>query len=340
MIYKKVAPKIWQALKDSRYPLVVSHENPDGDTLGASLALLQVLENENKHYQYFCQNKPPDYFNFLPKIENLIWDYNKIDLAQHDLIIAIDCGDLKRTGLAEKLQLQNQVIINIDHHHSNDNFGQLNLVIPQASSTSEIVYNLFNFLKIPLDKYMATNLLTGILTDTTNFTNAATSTASLKISAELLKIGARINQIIENITHNKNFDALKLWGNLLDRIEYNAEYNFAYTTVTLEDLINFKMPAESFDGLANFLSSLQTADFILVLSEEDHFIKGSLRTTRDEIDVSRLAQAFNGGGHKKAAGFKIPKPQNNPDWKDFVLSAILNKLRNLKSEIKSIFHNS
>jgi len=336
MIYKKAAPQIWQAIKNSHYPLIIAHEKPDGDTLGASLALSQILDKKNKQFQHFCINEPPNYFNFLPRIENIISDQNKINLPAHDLVIAIDCGDIKRTGIpAELLKLKNEIsIINIDHHQSNDNFGHLNLIIPQASSTSEIIYNFFKFHSLLIDKYMATNLLTGILTDTMNFTNAATTTESLKISAELLKIGARINQIISHITQNKNFDALKLWGNLLDRIEYNSEHNFAYTIITQKDLTAYQMSAESIDGLANFLSSLQATDFILVLSEEENdLIKGSLRTTRDDIDVSLLAKAFNGGGHKKAAGFKIAKPQNLADWKNFVLSAIINKLRNLRSEI-------
>jgi phosphoesterase RecJ-like protein len=338
MIYKKVAPQIWRAIKDSHYPLVIAHEKPDGDTLGASLALSQLLAKKNKQFQHFCINEPPNYFNFLPKIENIIFDKNKIDLLAHDLVIAVDCGDLKRTGLqAELLELNDKIIlINIDHHDSNDNYGHLNLVVPRASSTSEIIFNFFNFHSLPIDKYMATNLLTGILTDTMNFTNAATTTESLKISSELLKIGARINQIISNITQNKNFDSLKLWGNLLDRIEYNPEHNFAYTVITQKDLAAYQMSAESVDGLANFLSSLQATDFILVLSEEDNnLIKGSLRTTRDDIDVSLLAKAFKGGGHKKAAGFNIKKLTTavQTDWKDPIINAIINELNKLKIKL-------
>jgi len=336
MIYRKVAPQILQAIKNAHYPLLIAHEKPDGDTLGASLALAQLLAKENKQFQHFCPDQPPSYFNFLPKIENIVSTPAKLDLPSHDLLIALDCGDLKRTGLADDIQKikARSTLINIDHHQSNDFFGHLNLVIPQASSTSEIMYNFFKFHGLAIDKYMATNLLTGILTDTMNFTNAATTTESLKIASELLKIGARINQIITHIIQNKNFEVLKLWGNLLDKIEYNSEYNFAYTTITKNDLSAEQMSAESVDGLANFLSNLQDTDFILVLSEEENdSIKVSLRTTKDEIDVSQLAKAFNGGGHKKAAGFKIakPNPQINPDWKNFALNAIINKLRTLKS---------
>ncbi|MCX6746042.1 MAG: bifunctional oligoribonuclease/PAP phosphatase NrnA [Candidatus Parcubacteria bacterium] len=337
MIYKQNAPQILAQIKKSSYPLLIAHENPDGDTLGASLALAQLLEKENKQFQHFCIDKAPSYFNFLPKIENIISAPNKINLQSHDLLIALDCGDLKRTGIAEDIQKIKtpNILVNIDHHQSNDFFGHLNLVIPQASSTSEIMYNFFKFHGLPIDKYMATNLLTGILTDTMNFTNAATTTESLKIASELLKVGARLNQIMSNIVKNKNFEVLKLWGNLLDKIEYNPEYNFAYTTITQKDLLAEQISAESVDGLANFLSNLQDTDFILVLSEEENdLIKVSLRTTKEDIDVSQLAKAFNGGGHKKAAGFKIAKPSpDNSDWKNPTINAIINKLRALNSEL-------
>jgi len=305
--------------------------------LGSALALAQFLTKGKKEHKHFCLNQPAPYFKFLPEIENLIVDYNLIKLKEHDLIIALDCGDIKRTGLADDLLKikASTVLINIDHHLSNDYFGHYNLVVPQASSTSEILYNFFNFHNLIIDKYMATNLLAGILTDTMNFTNAATSTQSLKIASALLNQGARLNQIINNITQNKDLIALGLWGKLLSRLEYIAEYNFAYTIVTLRDLNENQIEPEAIDGLANFLSTLEAVDFILVLTEEkDNLIKGSLRTTGDKIDVSKLAQALGGGGHQKAAGFKLTKPLNTPDWKIFILSAIINKLRTLKSELR------
>jgi phosphoesterase RecJ-like protein len=169
-----------------------------------------------------------------------------------------------------------------------------------------------------------------------NFTNAATTTESLKIAAELVTAGARLNQIISNINQNKNLDALKLWGDLLSRVEYNFEYNFAYTLITKQDLKDHQLSPDGVDGLASFLSNLQDVDFVMVLTEEENnLIKGSLRTTKDEIDVSKLAQDLGGGGHQKAAGFKLTKPKldNQADWKNLVIDAIINKLRALKSLI-------
>jgi len=187
MPYKTNAPKILDAIKKSDHILLVSHEKPDGDTLGASLALAHYLDSENKQYKHYCFNKPAEYFNYLSKIENLIHDYDQIELNDHDLVITIDCGDIRRTRIEEDLQKsKNITIINIDHHESNDNFGHHNLVIPKASSTSEIIYNFFAYHNIEIDKYMATSILTGIITDTMNFTNAATTDESLQIAADLL----------------------------------------------------------------------------------------------------------------------------------------------------------
>lgn len=309
MPYKQVAPQILESINNSNHILLVSHEKPDGDTLGASLAMAHFLDKIQKKHKHFCIDSHAGYLNYLPKIENIINDYNLIDLNEHDLIITIDCGDINRTQIADDLIKfkEKLTLINIDHHASNNHFGHYNLVIPEASSTSEIIYNFFYFHDIKIDKHIATSLLTGILTDTMNFTNAATTQESLKIAAELLNQGAKINQIITKITQNKDLAALKLWGKLFSRLEFNPRYNFVYTVITQEDINGNNISAEAIrEGLANFLSTIKDVDFILVLTQEtDTLIKGSFRTTKNNINVAKLAQALGGGGHPKAAGFTV-----------------------------------
>lgn len=331
MLIDQAEKQIYRLIDASRNPLLISHENPDGDTLGASLALSYHLTDIGKNHKHFCVNQPAYYFSYMPHIEQIITKQEQIDLKNHDLVIAIDCGSIKRTGISENLEkLKNNIsLINIDHHHSNDFYGQYNLVYPNASSTCEIMYKFFEANKIKIDKYMATALLTGILSDTMNFTNAATTKDSLKIASELLKYGARTGQVLNNLMQNKNLFALKFWGNILSRTEIHPEHNFAYTAITYEELASAKIEKDDIDGLANFLSSLQDVDFILVLNEEDaQTIKGSLRTTRDHIDVAKIAKIFGGGGHKKAAGFKVEKNilNNSLDWKNFIIDAIINEL--------------
>ncbi len=333
MIYRQTAPKILNAIQNANHPLLISHEKPDGDTLGASLALAHYFNKNNKPHKHFCVDKPPEYFNYLAKIENLITDYQQINLADHDLVIIIDCGTIARTGISQELLKQKDrlKIINIDHHQTNDNYGHLNLVIPSASSTCEIFYKLFTLNKMEIDKFMATSLMTGIITDTMNFTNGATTQDSLEIASKLLNYGAKSNQIISSISQNKNLLSLKLWGKVFSQLEFNQEFNFVYTVIAQADLIEYQMTAdEASDGLSNFLSTLEDIDFIAVLTERDQqTIKGSLRTTKDHLDVSQIAGLFGGGGHKKAAGFKLERKimGANTDWKNYIINAIIDKLK-------------
>ncbi|MBN1326302.1 DHH family phosphoesterase [Candidatus Falkowbacteria bacterium] len=328
------AKQIYKAINTARYPLLISHENPDGDTLGASLALSYHLNNGGRSYEHFCIDKPAYYFSFLPQIEKINSNQSKVNLKNHDLVITIDCGSIKRTGLGDNLEkMKNDLsIINIDHHQSNDLFGHYNLVNPTASSTSEIMYKFFEINSIKIDKYIATALLTGILSDTMNFTNAATTKDSLKIASTLLECGARTSQILNNLMQNRNLFTLKFWGKILSQTQIQPEYNFAYTAIDYDDFISAKIEREDIDGLANFLSTLQDVNFILVLSEEeDAAIKGSLRTTKDNIDVSKIAKIFGGGGHKKAAGFRVEKNViiGTLDWKKFIITAIINELNKI-----------
>ena len=332
MIYRQLVPEILDVIKNANHPLLISHEKPDGDTLGAGLALSHYLNSQTKPHKYFCLNKPADYFKYLTKIENILTDSSQINLAEHDLAIILDCGDIKRTGLDKQLieNKDNLSLINIDHHKTNNFYGHYNLVIASASSTSEIVYNFFKHAKIEIDKYMATSLLTGIVTDTMNFTNAATTQESMEIAGQLLNQGARITQIISNIARNKSLASLKIWGKILSRLEFEPQFNFAHTTIQQQDLNEEQISKEELDGLANFLSLLQDANFILLITEEDdNFIKGSLRTTKENIDVSLIAAHFGGGGHSKAAGFKIARKNMgaNSDWKNFIINAIITKLK-------------
>jgi len=178
-------------------------------------------------------------------------------------------------------------------------------VIKEASSTSEIVYKFLNHFNFEINKNIATCLLTGILTDTGNFTNGATTVSALKIASDLLIRGARFNQITFSTSKNKSLAILKLWGRILSRLEEN-DLGVVFTVITLKDLEESELDREALEGVANFLNNLAGLRIILVLKEEENgFIKGSLRSNDDVLDVSEIAKFLGGGGHKKAAGFTI-----------------------------------
>lgn len=299
--------KIFDSISRANNILLISHQRPDGDTLGSALALAELFLNLDKKYTLFCLNKPSPYFYFLPKIENIFYSLENLFFDQFDLIITLDCGDLRQTGIEDELlkAMDKISLINIDHHKTNENFGHLNLVVEEASSTSEIVYRLLNHFNFTIDKDIATCLLTGILTDTGNFTNAATNVASLKIASDLLMRGATFSQITLNISKNKPLATLKLWGRILSRLEKN-ELGVVSTIITLNDFEEGVLEREAIEGIANFLNNLSEANIILVLREEENgSIKGSLRSNNNAIDVSEIAKLLGGGGHRKAAGFTI-----------------------------------
>jgi phosphoesterase RecJ-like protein len=195
-------------------------------------------------------------------------------------------------------------IINIDHHATNQHYGEINLVDPEASSTAEIIFNFLNINNQPVDKHMATALLAGILTDTSNFTNPGTTIGSMKVASRLISYGARTNEISRHLLKNKSIDALRLWGKTLTRLEENKKFNMAIAVIRQEDLADIDAKDEAVEGVSNFLNAMLAVEIVLVLRETDEgFVKGSLRST--SVDVARLAKALGGGGHKKAAGFSI-----------------------------------
>ena len=199
-------------------------------------------------------------------------------------------------------------IVNIDHHATNNNYGDINIVIPKASSTSEIVYLIFKTLKYKINPNIATCLLTGILTDTNNFTNGGTTQQSIESASELLKIGANINQILNANVFNKTIDILKLWGEVLKRIAYNKELNMVITAVFAEDIKKFNLEnEEATEGISNYLNNLSKEIKCSLVLKDNGLgkVRGSLRTTREDVDVSKIALLLGGGGHKKAAGFEV-----------------------------------
>ncbi|NQT50344.1 bifunctional oligoribonuclease/PAP phosphatase NrnA [Candidatus Kuenenbacteria bacterium] len=295
--------KLFSQIDQSKNILLLCHRNPDADTLGSAGAFAFFIEKHaDKQATIFCPEPIPRSLVFLG-LEKFITNDSEIKLKNYDLIIALDCGDITQTGIPEKvLDIKNLIpLINIDHHQTNPNYGNLNIVQPM-SATTEIVYRLFQNANIELTRQISTCLLTGIITDTTYYTNAGTTKDSMSTSSNLLKQGADIKKIIKNTWRNNSPEALKLWGKILSQLHFNSEHKIVSAVISKEDAI---MP-EVFEGMANFLTTLYEANIIIVIHEgKDDTIKCSLRTTKDNIDVAKLAQRFGGGGHAKAAGFSL-----------------------------------
>ncbi len=306
----KLLQQINKIVVKSERIFVQAHANC-GDAAGSTLALVHWLESINKNYLAFSPEPIPEVFSFLPGVEKIVSDPKRFDLSDFDLLLILDCGDLGRTGIAEKIKQEKRpevLLVNIDHHHTNDYFGDVNFVDTSAPATATLVHEFLKTNQISLNRKMATCLLNGIFTDTGIFTNPATNQSALDRAADLLLAGASVNTIMNSLTKNKTVRGLKLWGRALERLQLNSKYKIAYTLLLQEDWRDFPdvSGSEAIEGLANFMNNISDAKVSLILREmPDGLIKGSLRTTDDNYDVAKLAALFGGGGHKKAAGFTI-----------------------------------
>jgi phosphoesterase RecJ-like protein len=295
-------------IKDARRIIIVTHQRPDGDAIGSALALSHYLDDVQILHDLFCVHEAPEEFSYLKHAKRITTDPKLIIEGDHDVLICLDAGDLLYAGIADHLSQREKrhTIINIDHHTTNANYGHVNVVDPEASSTAEIVYHLVNHAGHPISQEMATCLLTGIMSDTGGFSNMATTSSSLHVASQLLALGARIWDIQAHTQKNKPIQTLKLWGTALSRL-VKHESGIVTTILTLKDFRDNNVDPKSAEGIINFLNTLDDAKAIILIREDgDGKIKVSLRTTQPDIDVSRVAKAFGGGGHKKAAGFSFP----------------------------------
>lgn len=304
-----ITNEIIARLRSARSPILVSHANPDGDSLGSALGFSGALKKTGIAHAVFCPTPLPPQFSYLPGYVNVQIGLEAFRTLRPDLIVTFDASDLRRCGLEECLATLSAPLpfIVIDHHKTEGGFGVINLVETGSSSTAEIVLRIMKSQGWPLDPDIATCLLQGVIYDTWGFSNLGTTPESFSVASELMAAGARFPEVMRATFVNKSVPALQLWGDVLQRLRRDPRTNWAVTVVTRADLERFHLTSEDVSGLANFLNALADTEAVMILQEaEPGMISASLRTTRADVDVSKYAQLFGGGGHAKAAGFKVP----------------------------------
>jgi phosphoesterase RecJ-like protein len=295
--------KAKELVEQSSQILLTMHERMDGDDGGALLAVGSNLEKMGKSVTYAVKKGVPPNLLFLAGSEKVVDD---IDRKDFDLLIMFGCNEKKRCG-SEKIIVLDVPIINIDHHPDNKLFGTVNIVDPKKSSVAELIYDFFIFNNWLITKDIATCLLTGIITDTGSFMHANTQSSTLKAAAELMRKGAHVNKIIKQTFKNKTTATLQAWGTALENSYYDEKHKIIYSVITEKDLSKFEtLPQAAFEGFVETLNTLPQAKFAMFLRQDGGVIKGSLRSdTFKNIDVSKIAHIFGGGGHKLAAGFSV-----------------------------------
>ena len=309
MDFSGISHQIKTTASQAKNILVIAHRQPDADALGSMVAIGDYLTQLGVSHTKFCVDQPQDNLRWLVDFEPIVTDPAFVLEQYYDAVFVLDSGDLKYAGVDKIVpQLLNKpVVINIDHHITNQLFGDINLVDPTEVSTTVILYKLFKTLRVTISPKIASAMLAGIIFDTYNFTNPNTNQTALTTAANLLSAGASLPQVSDSLLKTKTVEALRVWGKILTRLVYNAELGIAATVVPLEEASQAGVNrAEVAEGVANFLNNLSGVKAALILQEqEDGTVKGSFRTNEDDVDVSELAKLFGGGGHKKAAGFRV-----------------------------------
>lgn len=286
--------------------IVLAHANPDGDTLGGALGVYIGFKNAGYDVDMACIDGVPEKYRFMEQADVVMKDF---DEDAYDAAVFVDCGNKKMVKFQEekpRIISDKMVKINIDHHASNDHFGEINFVPLDVCSSTEVVYRLLQSLDMKVTPPIATALLLGVYTDTGGFMHQNTTPSSYLVGSELLKLGANINQISRNVFRSYEVKTLKLWGKVLENLHLTPD-RAAIVGVKKKDYESIGATRADLEGVIDYVSSMPEADYSVLLSEDEKGnVKASLRTRKEDIDVKALAEKFGGGGHVKAAGFTIP----------------------------------
>lgn len=315
MLNHQELEKIDALMNSSHRILIIPHRSPDGDTLGGSLALYHLLLNKGKQPEIICVDEVPPEFNFMPHIEQVKCGELTLD---YDAYFIIDAGATHLTGFHEshpELFNKSLPVVNIDHHQSNDFYGLYNAVDAKAASVTMVLYEMFTALNYPIDRYMATALLTGIYTDTGSFMHSNTSAEVFRVAGRLLAKGANLRNISKDIFNTTKVSTMRLWGRVLRNIHQNAN-GVTMSVVRQKDFEESGADYSEMTGVVDYVNSVPGAKYSVILTEREGKVKGSLRTLDEQVDVARIASAYGGGGHTKAAGFTLPgKLEQEVRWK-------------------------
>jgi bifunctional oligoribonuclease and PAP phosphatase NrnA len=299
--------QVLDALRDSQRFVVVTHENPDGDALGSLIAMQQILTTLGKDSAMFIDESEfplPHEYGFLP-LEGLI----RTPPAQLDerTMVFLDCGNLERNPAAEAFALPDARILNIDHHHDNTRFGTINLVDADASCTAEIVYGLMRELGVKPSETIASALYVGLITDTGRFMYQNTGPAAHLMAAGLIEAGVEVHEIYRHVYEEVPYGKLQLLARALANVRRFDGGALMITSLSEEEFAESGAEESYSEGVIDHLRAVEgTAVAALVrarIGDADGANKVSLRASDERVDVSQIARAQGGGGHRQAAGF-------------------------------------
>jgi bifunctional oligoribonuclease and PAP phosphatase NrnA len=294
------------ALREHDRFLVVTHENPDGDALGSLLAMTLTLRALGKDVEMYLggSGSLPRQYAFM-RLDGLRRDL-PADLEQR-VLVAVDCAKADRIGPDPEPIERASLVIDIDHHHDNTRFGDLNLIVADASSTGEVLRDLIRELDVELTPELAEPLYIALVTDTGRFQYTNTTPKALRLAAELVEAGADVHEVFQQVYESVEFAKLKLLARALDRARVLEGGLIIVSHLLRNDFAEVGAAEPYSEGIIDYLRAVEGAELAALIREpprnDGPTRRVSLRASVDELDVSAIARMFGGGGHRQAAGF-------------------------------------
>ncbi|OLA78108.1 MAG: hypothetical protein BHW55_02235 [Candidatus Melainabacteria bacterium 35_41] len=300
--------KLNDIIKSSKNILIISHINPDGDTLGSMCGLYSaILDNYKKKCDMMSISKIPDVYSFLPHLNEVknIEDYDKS--REYDLVINVDVASLDRICDAKTLFDKAKFRVNIDHHKTNNAYGDLNFINPDASSTGEVLFNCFSEMGWRVNLDAAICLYTAILTDTGSFRFDNTRPLTFDTAGKLVEIGVQPSDIYKKVYESDSKTLVMFQAHCISKAKFLDNDKIAYTIVYKKDMEKFSAGDDCMEGLTEKLRAIVTTRIAFVAKEmKNGGTKVSMRSKF--ADVAEICEVFGGGGHKFAAGCTIKAP--------------------------------
>ena len=290
---------ILEQIKNSEKIVILTHESPDGDAVGSSLALKLMVEKLGKSADVLM-TEYSRFFEFLPSADEIKEDS---DIKNYDLAISVDCSDLKRLDRNEYFE-NAKTTINIDHHGSNTMYGELNYVNPVSPACCEILAGMCEYFEIDISKEIGSCLMTGIITDTGGFRHKGVNADTFEFVANLIRAGVDVTDIYKKTLKTNTKANYELTKRVMDRMEFLENGRVTFTYITLDDEKEVNAEPGDHEGLVNIgidVENVEVSIFIRQKEDDNEAYKVSMRSLND-INVSDICLMFGGGGHPRAAG--------------------------------------
>jgi phosphoesterase RecJ-like protein len=302
----RILHRILDGIRDSDSLCVVGHIRPDGDCIGSQLGLTYALLHQGKRVTCWNEDPMPRKLAFLdPK--NLLQSPGPA--RPFDCVIATDCASFERLGRAGPLLHSRKLLINIDHHASNTHYGDLNWVSAREPSTGELIFHLLKAANWPITPLIADNLFTAVSTDTGSFQYASTTPASLAVAGELIKRGANLARICEEVYQSYPLSRVRLLQHVYNHFRLVHQNQIAYFWLKKSDYTRTGAEPDDSEGLIDHIRAIEPVVVACVFEEiKSNLTRISLRSKSARVDVNAIAAQFGGGGHQAAAGARIPGP--------------------------------